>query len=265
MITALSERIGANIRGKVRVMLYGAGFCSRVMTESGRFFRRNQVGYRVLVMQVLFTGVEALGIISFMSMALGAVLSSMGLALASQFGQGALTYPLLVAVITRELGPLLTAFVIIARSGTAIATEIGGMVVSHEIEAYQAFGIDPISYLVVPRFLGVVFSTVLLTIYFNFFGLLGSYLLSAFIAPVPIGEYMTQLLKVLTPSDLLISCVKALVFGTVISLVACYQGFRVQKASTEVPQAGIRAVGRCFTFCIIADAMLILIYYSLQR
>ena len=108
---------------------------------------------------------------AFIALALGALIIVQGNSILPRFGQGKLLYTLLVIVITRELGPLLTAFIIIARSGTAIATELGNMVISHEIEAYVAVGINPIAYLVVPRFLGVTVSMVLLTVYFNFFGL----------------------------------------------------------------------------------------------
>lgn len=261
MILKLAGNIGTALRAKAGNLLYGAGFFGRVIRETLRFFRRNQVGYRVLVMQLLFTGVEALGLISILSLSLGAMISSLGLTLGAQFGQADMTYPLLVAIITRELGPVLTAFVIIARSGTAIATDIAGMVIHHEIEAYQSCGIDPISYLVVPRFLGVVLSMFFLTIYFNFFGLVGSYLLAAIVSPVPIGEYLGQILKVLGPGDLFISVFKGVVFGAIISLVACFEGFRVNKSSTEVPQAGIKAVGRCFLGCIIADGVLIAVFY----
>lgn len=261
MADSLATRLGSRLREKVQGLLYGAGFFTQVLIESFRFFRRSQVGMKVLVMQILFTGVEALGIIMVLSLALGAIISSQGFIFLPLLGQPDLLYTLLVVIITRELGPVLTAFIIIARSGTAIATELGGMVVSHEIEAYVSFGINPVSYLVVPRFLGVVFSLLLLTVYFNFFGLVGSWLLAVMITPIPFQEYMEKILKALTIKDVLFGLAKAVVFGTIISLVASYQGFQVQRASTEVPQAGIKAVGKCFMYTIMADVILTLLYY----
>lgn len=253
--------LGATIRRGFTEFLYAMGFFSQVLVESGRFFKKNQVAGKVLVMQILFTGVEALGIIAVLSVALGAIISSQGFALLPQFGQSNLMYTLLVLIITRELGPLLTAFIIIARSGTAIATELGGMVVNHEIEAYISFGINPVSYLVVPRFLGMIASMILLTVYFNIFGLLGSWLLANLLTPIPFSEYMGKILTALTIKDLAIGMLKAIVFGAIISLVASYQGFKVQKARTEVPQAGIKAVSKCFMYTIIADVVLILMFY----
>ena len=165
-------------------------------------------------------------------------------------------------MITRELGPLLTAFIIIARSGTAIATELGNMVVSHEIEAYLSVGINPISYLVVPRVLGVTISMIALTMYFNLFGLIGSFLVSQIVKPVPFGEYFRSLLSALQPADLLSTLVKSIVFGIIISIVATYQGFKVSLSVTEIPRAAIKSVGQGFVLCLIADALITLIYYA---
>ncbi len=225
------------------------------------FVRRKQVGFKVLVMQILFTGVEALSISAILAMGIGAVVNIVGLSLLPQFGQGRLMYVILIAIITRELGPLLTAFIIIARSGTAIATELGGMVVSHEIEAYISIGVDPLSYLVVPRFLGVTISCFFLNIYFNFFGLLGSYAVLRIVKPLPFAEYFQGLVGALNGIDLASGLVKSLVFGVLISVVATYQGFSVMRATTEVPQAGIRAVGQSFTAIIIADAVITTVSY----
>jgi len=256
-VTALGHRTIDRFREAV----YALGFFGRVLTETVLFVRRKQVGFKVLVMQILFTGVEALSISAILAMGIGAVINIVGLSLLPQFGQGRLMYVILIAIITRELGPLLTAFIIIARSGTAIATELGGMVVSHEIEAYISVGVDPLSYLVVPRFLGVTVSCFFLNIYFNFFGLLGSYGVLRIIKPLPFAEYFQGLVGALNGIDLAAGLVKSLVFGVLISVVATYQGFSVMRATTEVPQAGIRAVGQSFTAIIIADAVITAVSY----
>ena len=167
MLTA----IGQWFNDKVRHILYAMGFFVQVLKESLLFPRRKQVGTKILIEQILFTGVDALGVITLISVALGAVIIIQGISLLPQFGQGSLIYKILIAVIVRELGPILTAFILTARSGTAIATHLGGMVVSHEIEAYASVGINPVSYIVVPRFLGVIISMIILTLYFIIVGL----------------------------------------------------------------------------------------------
>lgn len=257
------ERIGNKVVLQARDFLYAAGYFFEVLKETFRFLRRRQVGYgyKVLVMQILFTGVEALNVIAVISLALGAVIIIQGLTLLPQFGQGRLIYSILITVITRELGPILTAFIIIARSGTAMATELGNSIISHEIEAYVSFGINPISYLIVPRFLGVTISLILLNLYFNLFGLMGSFFLTQFIKPMPVLEYMNNLLATMKAVDVLSSLVKSFFFGTIISCVSTYYGFKVEKSQTEIPQMAIKAVGRSFVLCIIADALITLVYY----
>jgi phospholipid/cholesterol/gamma-HCH transport system permease protein len=258
-VTAIGRRTIDNFRSAG----YAFGFFGRLLAETILFFRRRQVGYRVLVMQILFTGVEALGISAILAVGIGAVVNMAGLSLLPQFGQSRLLYVILIAVISRELGPLLTAFIIVARSGTAIATELGGMVVSHEIEAYLSVGVDPISYLAVPRFLGVTISCFLLNIYFNIFGLLGSYGVLRILKPLPFGEYFGGLFEAFRAEDIVVGLLKSFVFGMLISVVATYQGFSVARASTEVPQAGIRAVGQSFVAIVLADAVITALSYLL--
>jgi phospholipid/cholesterol/gamma-HCH transport system permease protein len=166
---------------KARSYGYALGFFFQALKETILFMRRRQVAFRVLVFQILFTGVESLSIVSLIALSIGAVIIVEGGTILPRFGQTSLLYSILIVVITRELGPILTAFIIAARSGPAIATELGNMVVSHEIEAYISVGINPISYLVVPRVLGVTISVMALTIYFNVFGLVGSFLVSQLI------------------------------------------------------------------------------------
>lgn len=120
----------------------------------------------VLARQVLFTGFEATGFIALIAVIVGALVVVQAQYWLTRLGQSNLIGPILTAVVLRELGPLLTNFVVIARSGTAIATELANMKVHGEVRALDAMGIDPFVYLVVPRVLGVAISTFCLTIIF---------------------------------------------------------------------------------------------------
>ena len=256
-------RIGRWFLEKTRDTAYALGFFYQVLRESFFFvarFRRQTAG-PVLLAQILYTGVNALSIIALVSVTLGAIIIIQGTSILPQFGQGGLIYTILVLVITRELGPLLTAFIIIARSATAIATELGNMVVSHETEAYVSVGVDPVAYLVVPRFLGVTISMVVLTIYFNLAGLIGSFLISQLIHPIQFSEYFRNLIAALQPVDVISSLTKSVVFGAIISTVATFQGFRVKTSATEIPVVVIRAVGQGFVLCFVANALITVISY----
>ncbi|MFW6215755.1 MAG: ABC transporter permease [Alkalispirochaetaceae bacterium] len=255
------ERIGRKAVGSLQSFAYAMGFFFEILKETVTYLRENR-SKRVLTFQILFTGVEALSVIAVLALALGAIIIIQGVSLLPQFGQGSLIYTILITVITRELGPILTAFIVTARSGTAISTELGNMVINHEIEAYVATGINPINYLVVPRFIGVIVSVVLLNLYFNIFGLLGSYFLTQFVEAVGFVDYFSSLLRALSPVDVLSSIIKSVVFGAVISTVATYYGFKVERSATEVPQTAIKSVGQGFMLLIVANALLTLVYYA---
>ena len=247
-----------------RSILYGLGFFVKILKGVRYFFHRGQAAKRVFIMQVLFTFVEALGISTLLALGIGAAVNIIGIPFLAQFSQESFIYPLLILVIMRELGPLLTAFIIIARSATAIATEMAGMVISHEVEAYISVGVDPIEYLAVPRFLGVTASVFLLNVYFSIFGLAGSYLVAQIFYPLPASVYFGNLLFNLTLQDLVISIIKSIGFGMIISVVAIAKGLAVERASTEVPVAGLKAVSASFGNCIILNIILSALYYIVQ-
>ena len=225
------------------------------------FTRRGHAAYKALTMQIFYTLVQALWISIPIAMGIGAAINIIASPMLAGFGQQQLIYPILIIIITRELGPLLTAFIVIARSATAIATEIAGMVISHEVEAYISVGVDPIEHLAVPRFLGVIISMIMLNIYFSVFGLAGSFVVAQIFNPMPVDYYFSNLLYNLTVQDLLMLVIKSIVFGAIISTCAIIQGLSVERASTEIPVAGLKAVSNAFAGCIIAAIILSAIYY----
>lgn len=257
-------QVGNKILTKTKDMQYAVGFFGRTLRGLGAFIVRGQASYKILVMQILFTFVEALSIACVLAIGIGAAVNIIGMPLLASFSQEKLIYPLLITIITRELGPLLTAFIIIARSVTAIATEIAGMVISHEVEAYISVGIDPVEHIVVPRFLGVTISLFLLNIYFSIAGLAGSFLVVQLINPMSSSDYFFNILQNLTIADILVSLAKSIVFGMILAVVASERGFSVERASTEIPQAGLHAVGASFGLCIFADVLISGLYYILM-
>ena len=242
-------------------LFYNLGFFVRLLRGVGYFIQQGKASRKILVMQILFTSVEALGIVSLLAVGIGAVVNIIGIPFLSSLSQERLIYTLLIMIITRELGPLLTAFIVIARSATAIATEMAGMVISHEVEAYISIGVDPIEHLAVPRFLGVTISLFMLNIYFSLFGLIISFLVAQIFSPLPAPVYFHNLFSVLTLPDLLISIIKSIGFGIIISFVAITRGLEVERASTEIPVAGLKAVGAAFGGCIVLNILLSGLYY----
>ena len=253
------KKIGSDVSAYFSAVPYLLGYIGRVFVSSTAFLQRERAARKVLIMQLLFTFIEALPIIAVLSVALGSALYIIGYTFLLSIGQGSLIYNLLTLIVMRELGPLLVAFVVTARSATAIATELGGMVTSHQIESFVACGIDPIDYLVAPRFLGVTLSVFFLTLYFSFGGLLGPFVISQFVSSVASYGYITNLLKTVSVFMIITSLLKSIVFGMVISITATYYGFNVERASTEIPIAGIQAVSKSFVGIILADVVIIVL------
>jgi phospholipid/cholesterol/gamma-HCH transport system permease protein len=249
------------VHGFFSNILYTLGFLAKTLKGVGAFIFRGKASRKILVMQILFTFVDALGISALLAIGIGAAVNIIGMPYLTMLGQQKMIYQLLIIIITRELGPLLGAFIIIARSATAIATEMATMVISHEVEAYVSVGVDPIEHLAVPRFLGVTISLFLLNVFFSIFGLAGSFAVAQLFNPLPASIYFNYLLEDLSIGDILVSSIKSISFGMIISIMAIMRGFGVERASTEIPVAGLRAVGSSFLWVIIVDIIICILFY----
>jgi phospholipid/cholesterol/gamma-HCH transport system permease protein len=244
-------------------LLYNFGFFIRTVQASWTFIFKGKASHRVFVFQVLYTFVEALGITFLLALGSGGGVFALGFPFLDNFGQGNLIYQVLTTVIVRELGPLLVAIIVTARSATAIATELASLVISHETEAYISIGLNPIEHIASPRFLGVTFSVFLLNIYFMIFGLVCSLLTANFFFQISPALFLENFFANLRVGDIVISIVKSICFGIVISIISIITGFSVERSSTEIPVAGLRAVGACLVWCILIDIILSALYYVL--
>ncbi len=255
------KEFGHNIRTKISNFLYSLGYLGKLIAASFMFTTRGKAARKILIMQLLFTYVEALPICAILAMVIGTSVVFLGINYLASLGQAKLTYDLLVILVTRELGPLLVAFIVTARSATAIATELGTMVVNQEIEAYISVGIDPISHLAAPRFLGVTFSVFFLNLYFSIFGLIIPSIVIQFISTTNMAEYFTNLFTALSFKTIAISIIKSLVFGMIISGCATLYGFSTGRAYTEIPMAGLKAVSKSFVYLILAYVFITVVTY----
>ena len=258
--TVLFTGLGRSLRLGLNEAIWAIGFAFALLRQSALMLLGRKITSPVLLSQIYFTGVEALPILAVISLSIGAAVVLQGVTLFPQFGQGELTYKILILVITRELGPLLTALILAARSGSAITTELGNMVVDHEIEAYIAAGINPITHLAAPRLFGVTVAMVFLNLYFNLFGLFGSCWIGSLIHGIPLGEYLGNLVLVMTAEDVIVSFVKSVCFGVILGTVATYFGFQVDRAVTEVPQKTIKSLGASMTLCVLVNTVISILF-----
>ena len=249
------------IKAIIQNIVYFTGYSLEVFYEIVHFFRKKQIGKIVLYRQILYTGYEALSIISLLGFAIGGIIILEGNAILPRFSQSKIFYTILVSVVVRELAYILTALIIIARSGTAISTELGNMVINDEIDALQSFGISPINYLIVPRVLGLIISMITLSIFFNTFTMFGSWFLSSIFYSLDLTTFSYSLFSELTMRDIAASIVKSVVFGFTIALISSFEGLKVTSASTEVPQRTIKAVVWSLTWIIIFDIIITISFY----
>jgi phospholipid/cholesterol/gamma-HCH transport system permease protein len=164
-------------------------------------------------------------------------------------------------VLVRELGPLLTALIVLSRTGAANVVELGTSRALGEVEALESLGIDPIHYFVVPRVVGMALGVFSLTIYLIIGALLSGYLW-AFLQDVPLlpGEYFAQLARALNVIDFVVLASKSALFGVIISVVTCYHGLAQPLRLEEVSNATVRAVAQSVIFCVALDAFFIVVY-----
>jgi phospholipid/cholesterol/gamma-HCH transport system permease protein len=220
--------------------------------------------FGVVSAQIYFTGWQAMPLITLLALATGGIIilqSSMQLSL---LGGASMLGNLLIVVIVREVGPLLTALIVIARSGTAVASEIGNMRVNREIEALEAMGINPLSYIVFPRIVGGVVSVLCLAFYFNLIALFGGFLVSRAIQDMPLSFYIDSLAQAVSIHDFGLFLLKNGFSGLIIFIIACYQGLLVKQSSHEVPQVTTKAVVNAIIYVITFNLTVTTLFYLNQ-
>jgi phospholipid/cholesterol/gamma-HCH transport system permease protein len=206
-------------------------------------------------------GLKLLPMVSFLAAALGLVVIGQTVAFMTLYGATDYLGTVMVLAVVRELGPLLTALLVLSRVGVAHVIELGTARAQGEVEALEALGIDPIHYLVVPRAVGMALGVFSLTVYL-LVGALASGYLWAFLHGVPLkpAEYVHQLAGAMQARDFVLLAVKTCFFGVAIATVTCYHGLAQPLRLEEVSTATIRAVAQCVVLCVFLDAFFISLY-----
>ncbi len=211
--------------------------------------------------QVLFTGVQALPMVTTISAVLGCTLIVESLPTVPRVGAEQMLATIWVHVVVREIGPLLAGLIVTGRTGGAVAADLGCMKAGGEVEALRAMAIDPVAMLVAPRILGITVATVALTVYLGLFTILAG-IGAATVAPWITGDVLVYaLVGALSLEDLAVAVLKGLIFGLSISAIACQRGLEVSRAITEVPVAVGATVVRCMVVIIFVNGLLSLLWF----
>jgi phospholipid/cholesterol/gamma-HCH transport system permease protein len=197
----------------------------------------------------------------FVALALGFLVIGQTVSALAKVGATAYLGSTMVIVVVRELGPLLTAMLVLARVGTANVIELGTARALGQVESLESLGIDPVHYLIMPRVIGMTLGVFALTVYL-ILGALASGYLFAFLADVPLrpGDYFTQILDALGWMDFVLLALKTMAFGFFIAIVTCYHGLAQPLRLEEVSCVAVRAITQGIIVCVLIDALFILIY-----
>lgn len=249
-------RDGPEHRGGIRFFAPLAGFLATVPTTALLGFRhvaelRRTSVRAVYQRQLYFTGIQALLPIMVAAAAVGIALQSQ---MQSLLGAGVeLNVRMLQLVVLREFAPLVTAFIILGRSGSAMATELALMKVRGEIRQLYLMGIDPGAYLVVPRLWACVVSTVSLTLLFQLIAAGVGPAATSLLMQTDLLPYYQTLLRGLELREILFSLAKSLTFGAIIAGCGCGSGLFIPPQRAWIPQAAELAVMRGFILILAAD------------
>jgi len=230
-----------------------------------KFGRHSEVIRPLIRKEATRSGLKLLPLFIFLSGALGLLVIGQMVSWLSRVGAVDYLGTVMVVVVVRELGPLITALLVLARIGTANVVELGTARATGEVEGLEALGIDPVHYLVVPRVVGMALGIFALTVYLILGSLVSGYIW-AFLQDVPLrpAQYIEQLASSLSWIDFAFLALKTCGFGTVIAMVTCYHGLAQPLRLEEVSKATVRAVAQAVVACVLLDALFILFYLILS-
>lgn len=228
-------------------------------------FRKPHYGDDV-AMQADVIGVGSLPIVILTGFFSGAVMAlQMSKALA-QYGASGQVGQIVSVTLVRELGPVLTALLVSGRNASGIASELGSMKVTEQIDAMRALGTDPIQKLVTPRLIATALMLPLLTIIADFVGLFGGYLMSCVLLNLTTSnQYWNTAYRALDFQDVIHGLIKPFIFGMIIALVGCFEGLRTKGGTQGVGRATTEAVVKASVWVFIVDLMITQIFVSLPR
>jgi phospholipid/cholesterol/gamma-HCH transport system permease protein len=224
-------------------------------------FRGRKLRFSRAIHQAMAVGVEAVPIVSLISFFVGIILALQGAYQLRKLGALQLVASAVALVITRELGPLMTAIIVIGRSGSAFAAEIGTMKVNEELDALETMALDPVHFLVAPKFLAMMLMMPCLTTWADFMGVCGGGAFGVAFAGFTWSSYFRATLDALVIRDIVTGLIKSFLFGIVITAVGCQEGISTGLGAEEVGRSTTSAVVKSIFLVIAVDLIFTAIFY----
>jgi phospholipid/cholesterol/gamma-HCH transport system permease protein len=214
--------------------------------------------------QAMAAGVNAIPIVSLITFFIGLIIALQGAYELRKLGAISLVASMVAISITRELGPLVTAIMVIGRSGSSFAAEIGTMRVTEELDALETMALDPLAFLVAPKFLAMAIMVPCLTIWADLMGILGGSVFGMVGGGFTFGGYMTATRDALLMRDLTSGILKSAVFGLVITAVGCQEGFTTGAGAEDVGKSTTSAVVISILMVILIDLIFTAAFYMAE-
>lgn len=232
------------------------------LVQSLRKLKRDSLDafIRVLINQIRFTGTNALTLLSIISLSIGATTIIQAVTFLPKLGQEDFIGNLLKLVIVREVGPLITAIIILTRSGSAIAAELATQKLHREIQAVELMGMNPFLLMVIPRVIGGLIATLLLILYFDFVAFIGGYLISQMITSIPFSSFIETVIRSLSVGDVFSTLLKGFAYGIFIPVTCSFYGLQPETLF-EIPIFVSKAVVRSLLLVFSLNALISVIFY----
>jgi phospholipid/cholesterol/gamma-HCH transport system permease protein len=224
-------------------------------------FRGKGLRGKAAVHQMVLTGVNAIPIVSLIALFVGLILAFQTAYELRKYGGTVYVVNLVAVSMTRQLGPLMTAVIVAGRSASSFAAELGTMIVGEEIDALETMGLNRIKFLVVPKALALLLMMPCLTLVADLMGIVGGSVFTTFELGMPANYYWVRAVDSLLLKDILSGLIKSVVFGLIITVVGCYQGFSVRGGAEGVGLATTSSVVVSITAIIAADMFFSGLFY----
>jgi len=247
MIRAYLEKMGRMAEQFVDT----AGLMSMMLFQAIVHAFTPPIKFKNIFKQMEFVGVQSLFVVILTGSFTGMVLALQSFNALKRFGAESLVGPTVALSMARELGPVLTGLMVTGRAGSAMATELGTMRVTEQIDALVTMAVNPVKYLVVPRVIAGVLMFPLLAIITDFVGVLGGYFVGVKLLGINPGVYIGRTIDFVQVDDIFAGLYKATVFGLITTLVACFNGFYTT--------GGAEGVGRAATSSVVTASVMILV------
>lgn len=258
----LTGAAGRHFLTRLRESLDQLGLLTRVLVTLVRARGRGrQIIRSTAVEQIFFTGVQALPVVGLMALLLGVLVIVESTEKLSEVGLEEALGRVMVVMIIRELGPMMTALLVILRSGTAIGIKLGYMTALREMEAIEMQGVDPLHLVAIPRIIGLMTAIVCLLLYFDLLAVFGGSAFAWLVMGVPLGRLSWVVSQAISLSDVAIGLIKAVFFGGVIGIVCVYRGMNTRRELTGIAPQVSRACVECLLWCLVLNVIISAFFY----